>query len=97
MNKDFESFVKLYTSDKEDKIKIPADILLALKKFPTANKLWNTLSRKNQLNWMLWIISGKLKETRIIRINKMVDMLSGGKKRVCCFGGINWLIKTTCF
>jgi uncharacterized protein YdeI (YjbR/CyaY-like superfamily) len=94
MNKDFESFVKLYTNGKEDKIKIPTDILLALKKSPKANKLWNTLSLKNQLNWILWIISGKMKETRIIRINKMLDMLSGGKKRVCCFGGINWLIKT---
>ncbi|MND03816.1 hypothetical protein D3C83_238160 [compost metagenome] len=44
-------------------------------------------------DWILWISSGKLPETRQIRIEKACSMLGAGKKRVCCFGGLGWLRK----
>jgi hypothetical protein len=45
--------------------------------------------------WVLFIGTGKLEKTRGDRIKKACDMLASGKKRVCCFPGLNWLTKDT--
>ena len=55
--------------------------------------MWNEITPNARQNWILWISSGKLEETRTIRIKKACSMLGAGKRRVCCFGGLGWLRK----
>ncbi len=74
--------------------KMPADLSKALTATPKAKVTWNDITPIGRRDWILWIITAKLSETRERRIKKACDMLSKGKRRVCCFGGANWLIKT---
>ena len=60
---------------------------------PRAQAMWNEITPNARQNWILWISSGKLEETRTIRIKKACSMLGAGKRRVCCFGGLSWLRK----
>lgn len=60
---------------------------------PRAQAMWNEITPNARQNWILWISSGKLEETRTIRIKKACSMLGAGKRRVCCFGGLGWLRK----
>ena len=73
--------------------RVPADLQKALGATPKANSLWLEITPVARRDWILWITSAKKKETKIRRIKKACDMLAKDKKRVCCFGGINWLIK----
>lgn len=73
----------------------PKDLVSALKNHPRANKLWNEITPIARRDWILWIITAKQKETRARRIEVACSKLSSGMKRVCCFGGINWLLKTS--
>ena len=73
--------------------KVPADLKKALETAPLARSLWLGITPIMRRDWILWITSAKLPETRQRRINKACSMLTAGKKRVCCFGGIKWLKK----
>ena len=46
---------------------------------------WTSAGGAARHDWILWIVSAKRAETRAGRIAKACDMLSGGKRRVCCF------------
>jgi hypothetical protein len=70
------------------------DLDKALKANPKAYTQWKSITPLARRDWVLWLSSAKKEETRVRRIEKAISMLSSGKKRVCCFGGINWLIKT---
>jgi len=74
-------------------IKIPADLRKALATAPRSRALWEDITPNMCRDWILWINSAKKKETRKRRIEKACDMLASGKRRVCCFGGIKWLMK----
>ncbi len=74
-------------------IKAPTNLIKALKAVPQAQVLWKKITPIARRDWILWIISAKLKETRKRRIEKACIMLASGKKRVCCFGGVKWLRK----
>ncbi len=80
---------------KTGKINTPADLRKALSSSPKAKKTWNDTTDIARRDWILWVISGRLEETRAKRIKKGIDMLSRGKKRVCCFEGLGWLLKQT--
>ncbi len=73
---------------------MPADLRRALAAHPRAQKTWDDITPLARRDWILWLCSAKLAETRVRRIKKACSMLATGKRRVCCFGGINWLIKS---
>ncbi len=77
----------------EPATRVPADLRQALTAAPRAQATWEATTPSARRDWILWISSGKLAETRHIRIGKACSMLGSGKKRVCCFGGLSWLRK----
>lgn len=72
----------------------PADLYTALDANPKALEQWQSISENARQDWMLWVVSAKLSKTREKRIQRAVEELEIGKKRICCFGGKNWLLKT---
>ncbi len=77
--------------EEEPEVRVPLDLRKALAEAPLAQEMWADITPMARRDWILWISSGKLPETRTIRIEKACDMLASGKRRVCCFGGLNWL------
>lgn len=70
---------------KEPEPKVPADFLEALQASPAASEVWEATTTIARVDWIHWITSAKQQKTRKKRINDACDMLSSGKKRVCCF------------
>jgi uncharacterized protein YdeI (YjbR/CyaY-like superfamily) len=75
-------------------IDLPNDMINPITSSVLAQKTWNSLTVNAQQNYILWVVSAKNKDTRVKRIIRGVEELEQGKKRPCCFGGKNWLIKT---
>lgn len=73
--------------------RVPTDLHQALAAAPRAQAQWAEITPNARQNWVLWLSSGKLAETRLIRIKTACSMLGAGKNRVCCFGGLGWLRK----
>jgi hypothetical protein len=85
--------VEITRAGEEPEIRVPIDLRKALAAAPLARALWADITPMTRRDWILWISSAKQPETRRHRIGKACDMLASGKRRVCCFGGINWLRK----
>jgi len=85
--------VEITRTGEEPEIRMPLDLCQALAAAPLAQALWADITPMARRDWILWLSSGKLPETRRIRIEKACSMLAAGKRRVCCFGGLNWLRK----
>ena len=85
--------VELTRAGEEPETRVPMDLRKALASAPLAQALWAAITPMARRDWILWISSAKQPETRRSRIEKACDMLSTGKRRVCCFGGLNWLRK----
>jgi Bacteriocin-protection, YdeI or OmpD-Associated/Domain of unknown function (DUF1905) len=85
--------VEITRVEDEPESRVPMDLREALATTPRAQALWTDITPMARQNWILWISSAKLPETRKSRIAKACDMLASGKRRVCCFGGLNWLRK----
>ena len=85
--------VEITRIDDEPETRPPAELLEALAAAPRAQATWANTTRLARRDWILWMISGKQDETRLVRIKKACSMLAAGKRRVCCFGGLNWLTK----
>jgi hypothetical protein len=64
---------------------VPADLRKALASDPKARALWVEITPTARTDWIHWIISAKLPETRARRVVNACSMLAGGKRRVCCF------------
>jgi hypothetical protein len=74
------------TPDQEPEPKVPADLRKALATAPAkAKQVWSDITPIARRDWIHWISSGKLAETRIKRIATACDMLAKGKRRPCCF------------
>ena len=69
----------------EPEPEVPDDLLKALSDSPAALAVWNDTTAIARRDWITWMTQGKRAETRLLRIEKMIDMLSKGKRRVCCF------------
>lgn len=78
----------------EQETRIPVELQKALESSPKAHALWKDITPLARRDWIFWIITGKKIETRNIRTEKAISKLSSGMRRVCCFGGIAWLMKT---
>jgi hypothetical protein len=85
--------VEITRAGEEPETRVPLELRKALAATPLAQALWADITPIARRDWIFWIISAKQLETRMRRIEKACDMLASGKRRVCCFGGINWLMK----
>lgn len=77
--------VELTPVDQEPEPEVPSDLQQALVKAPEALAVWEATTTIARVDWIHWIESSKQSRTRVQRIATACSMLSGGKKRVCCF------------
>ena len=66
---------------------LPTDFKNALIKTPQALTLWKDITPLARNEWICWIISAKLQETRNRRIKVGIDKLLSGMRRPCCWAG----------
>ncbi|MDN4502688.1 YdeI/OmpD-associated family protein [Alteromonadaceae bacterium BrNp21-10] len=69
----------------EPEPEVPADLYEALMAHPEALKVWEDTTILARVDWIHWVTTAKQTKTRIKRIHDACDMLSSGKRRVCCF------------
>ncbi len=67
--------------------KLPVDFKSAIVASPKVHTLWEDITPLARNEWICWITSGKLAETRTIRIAKAISKMSGGMRRPCCWAG----------
>lgn len=67
--------------------KIPADLLRALTRDPTALVAWNDITSLARNEWICWVEGAKLIETRSRRVKRTHTELTEGKRRPCCWPG----------
>ncbi len=80
----------------EPEPEVPKDLLDALEQTPAALSVWNDTTAIARRDWITWMTQGRKAETRLIRLEKMMDMLSKGKRRVCCFDRSGMASKAFC-
>lgn len=71
--------------EQEPEPEVPADLLEALRGAPEARATWDGTTTVARVDWIHWITSAKQDKTRAKRVEDACDMLSSGKRRVCCF------------
>jgi hypothetical protein len=71
--------------EREPEPQVPADLRKALAAAPKADALWADLTTVARRDWIHWITSAKRPETRARRLENTCQMLTAGKRRVCCF------------
>ncbi len=67
--------------------KMPADLRQSLATSAQAQAVWDDITPLARNEWICWVTSGKLAETRNIRIQKALSKLKGGMRRPCCWAG----------
>ena len=82
--------VEITRIGEEPECRVPIDLRKALDAAPSAQAVWTDITPMARRDWVLSIIAVKQEETRIRRIEMTRDMLASGKRRPCCFPGINW-------
>ncbi len=85
--------VEITRAGEEPETRVPMDLRKALAGAAKARAMWTDITPMARREWILWISSAKQLETRQHRIETACDMLASGKRRVCCFGGIKWLMR----
>lgn len=66
---------------------MPEDLQKAIISNSKVLKLWEDISPLARNEWICWVISGKMAETRGIRIKKAISKMKGGMRRPCCWSG----------
>jgi len=69
----------------EPEPQVSDDLQEALAACPAAKATWNETTTIARVDWIHWVESAKQVKTRKSRVKAALDMLSSGKKRVCCF------------
>jgi Bacteriocin-protection, YdeI or OmpD-Associated/Domain of unknown function (DUF1905) len=85
--------VEITRTGEEPEIRVPMDLRKFLAAVPLAQAGWEDITPMARRDWIFSISSAKQPETRRRRIGKACDMLASGKRRLCCFPGIKWLMK----
>jgi hypothetical protein len=85
--------VEITRAGAEPEIRVPMDLRKVLAAAPLAQAGWEDITPMARRDWIFSISSAKQPETRRRRIEKACDMLASGKRRLCCFPGIKWLMK----
>lgn len=77
--------VRISPANPEPEPQLPDDLREALAASPAAKATWEDTTTIARVDWIHWIESAKQAKTRKQRVDNACDMLSSGKKRVCCF------------
>lgn len=85
--------VELTRVGDEPEVRVPLDLITALKAAAKARALWREITPMARREWVRWVISPRQSETRDRHIEAACDMLAKGKRRPCCFPGINFVTK----
>jgi hypothetical protein len=85
--------VEITRAGEETEMRVPMDLRKALAAAPLAQAGWEDITPLARRDWIFSISSAKQPETRKRRIAKACDMLASGKRRLCCFPGIKWIMK----
>jgi hypothetical protein len=85
--------VEITRAGEEPEVRVPMDLRKALAAAPLAQAGWEDITPMARRDWIFSITSAKQPETRRRRIEKACDMLASGKRRLCCFPGVKWLMK----
>jgi hypothetical protein len=85
--------VEITRAGEEPEIRVPVDLRKALAAAPLAQAGWEDITPMARRDWIFSISSAKQAETRRRRIEKACDMLACGKRRLCCFPGVKWIMK----
>ena len=85
--------VEITRAGEEPEMRVPLDLRKALAAAPLAQAGWEDITPLARRDWIFSISSAKAPETRRRRIEKACDMLASGKRRLCCFPGIKWIMK----
>ena len=85
--------VEITRAGEEPEMRVPMDLRQALAAAPRAHAGWEDITPLARRDWIFSICSAKQPETRRRRVAKACDMLASGKRRLCCFPGIKWMMK----
>lgn len=77
--------VQISPASKEPEPQVPDDLRKALAASPAARAAWEGTTTIARIDWIHWLDSAKQAKTRKSRVESACDMLSSGKKSVCCF------------
>ena len=66
---------------------LPSDLRKALAVSPKAFATWEDITPLARNEWICWTISVKKQETRDEHVKRVVEELSAGKRRPCCWPG----------
>jgi hypothetical protein len=79
--------IQVELSPTKDWIKpeVPQDMIQAIVKNKDIHRLWNDITPLAQWDWVRWVRAVKTEETRKKHIDVMIDKLSRGMRRPCCF------------
>lgn len=72
---------------------LPEDFRKAIAADPEVYALWEKITPLARNEWICWVTSGKLAETRNIRIEKGLSKMRGGMRRSCCWPGCPHRVK----
>lgn len=67
--------------------KLPLDLHKALAADDTALEAWNDITPLARNEWICWVESAKLIETRERRVERTQTELTEGMRRPCCWQG----------
>lgn len=67
--------------------KIPIDVKNIISSKQVVLDVWEDISSLARNEWICWITSAKKDDTRERRIRIMIENLSKGKRRPCCWAG----------
>ena len=82
--------VEITRIGEEPECRVPMELRKALDAAPSAQAMWADITPMARRDWVLSISAVKQEETRRRRVELTCDMLASGKRRPCCFPGINW-------
>jgi len=85
--------VEITRAGEEPEIRVPMDLRKALAAAPLARAGWEDITPLARRDWIFSITTAKQPETCRRRIEKACDMLACGKRRLCCFPGVKWMMK----
>ena len=85
--------VEIARAGEEPEMRVPVDLRKALAAEPLAQAGWADLTPLARRDWIFSISTAKQPETRRRRIEKACSMLATGKRRLCCFPGVKWVMK----
>lgn len=72
-------------AEEDTELQVPTDLGKALAAAPSAQAVWQDLTPLARWDFIHWVNTAKLAETRKRRIKRTCEMLPTGKRRPCCY------------